>query len=94
MRLDCRVNTKVTGHTPLDAIQKLAPPDIWRELAERIRSHRYYASGSNAIVMQSEEHRKQSENRKEVIRKRNSVLQELLVQIITKQAHKGPPKRL
>lgn len=92
--MEYRVNTKATGYTPLEALKQLAPADIRREIAEKLKCHKHYASGSKAMVIHSDEHRSQNDNRRKVIQKRNNVLREIVVDIVSKQVHKGPPKQL
>lgn len=82
-----RTSTKATGRTSLDALQTCVP----QEILEGLKAHRYYAHGSNEIVISSDKTRRQQENREQCVRKRDTCLREIANDIISKEKATGPP---
>ena len=80
---------KVHGHVPLDRLRNRVPQPV----VERLQESLYYAKASNALVCQSEEHKKKSKIRQEVFKKLANSIREITNKVISEEVSKGPPKQ-
>lgn len=76
--------------TPIDKLRLHAPANV----IEMLKATRYYASSSDAIVIGSDEHRKQGENREDCFKKLCDVCLKAGEDAVKRERSKGPPKAL
>ena len=85
-----RVNTKATLFAPLDPLEKRFPQDLINEIKA---SSTYYKSGANRLVIQSQKHRSQRQNRSEVLKLLDSEIRRIAAGVVARETAKGPPKQ-
>ena len=80
--------SKVMMTAPIDELRLHAPASV----IEMLKATHYYVSSSDAIVIGSDEYRKQGANRKDCFKKLCEVYLKAGEDAIKKGRSKGPPK--
>ena len=83
-----RGRSKVVMTTPIDKLRLHTPASV----IEMLKATQYYVSSSDSIVIQSDEYRKQSENRNDCFKRLREVCLKVGEDAVKRERSKGPPK--
>ena len=82
--------SKITITTPIDKLRLHAPANV----IEMLKATHYYVSSSDAIVIRSDEHREQGQNRNGCFKKLCDVYLKAGEDAVKGERSNGPPKAL
>lgn len=85
-----KINSKATLQVPFAKLTKLIP----NLLVAPLRSSRYYKVNSDAILIQSDESRKQSDNTNNTFKKLSDVIAEIGANIVPGETSDAQKKRV